>query len=279
LSVVPAIEPTGNERLDLSGAALLAAGLIQTLGVVLFGRELGWPIWLAIPGIGGVVALIAFSKLESSLANRQAEPLIDPAWLRDRGFAIGLATTFAAYAGITSFLLVLTLYLQSGLGYSPLDAGLTVTALAVAFLVSSRLAARQDTAKGPILVCIGSSIMAAALVLTGATVSLFAEPPTPLIAILLALYGFGQGYVMAPLVNTVLARAHAVPPGAAAGVLVTTQQVAGAIGIALIGLLHFAFQSGGSEQRAFAISALALGGASIVTAISSAKLAGIAVQR
>lgn len=66
--------------------------------------------------------------------------------------------------------------------------------------------------------------------------------PTPSLLVLaapLAVYGFGQGLVISPLLNAVLAAAKQVPAGALSGFVITVQQISGAIGIAVIGDLYF----------------------------------------
>jgi hypothetical protein len=66
---------------------------------------------------------------------------------------------------------------------------------------------------------------------------------------------------MAPLVNTVLAKATRVPAGAASGVLITTQQIAGATGIGLIGSIYFAVRDAfhnGPDRMALLASIVAL---------------------
>ncbi|HEX7388761.1 MAG TPA: MFS transporter [Acidiphilium sp.] len=272
LALIPAIRLLVAAKLDLAGAVLLAAGILPLLGTILFGRDFDWPAWLAIPAIAGILFLAAFIRLESSRAAQGGSPLLDPAWLRDRGFATGLAATFTTYIGMTGFLLVLTLLLQDGLGYSPLDTGLITAPLAFAFLIASRIASRAGAGRGPTVVMTGAAIMAGGLLLIAAIVTAVSAPSAILLAVPLAVYGFGQGFVLAPLVHVVLARAHRVPAGAASGVLVTVQQMAGAIGIALIGLVYFGIARTGGDRRAFIVSAILLAVMALLAAMVTFRL-------
>lgn len=245
----------------------MALCIVALLAPVLFGREMGWPIWLALPFFTGLLLLWAFAEIERRLVESKRSPLLDPSWLGDSAFATGLLATFTAYSGIASFLLILTLYLQNGLSYSPLLAGLTSGPLALAFLAASRWAASAGTERGPAAVMTGAGIMALALLALAATAYALPTPPLAALSALIALYGFGQGFLMAPLVNTVLSRAHHIPAGAASGVLVTVQQMSGAAGIAIIGLAYFTVRTTQGDSLAFAISAVALCGTAAATAL------------
>ena len=264
--VIPSIAPDRAVKLDIFGAALLGTGMFAVLGPALFGRELHWSPWLVLPIAVGVLVLLGFVHVERRLVAMECSPLLDPAWMSDRGFATGLAATFAAYSGFTGFLLVLTLYLQNSLGYTPAAAGLTSGPLAVSFIVASRRVAAVSAERGPETVICGVVIMAVALLILAAIAFVDAAPPTILLAVGLALYGFGQGFVMAPLVNTVLSRARGVPAGAASGILVTVQQTSGAFGIASVGFIYFTVSAAVDDRLAFSLSTLAL---VIVCAISA----------
>ena len=66
------------------------------------------------------------------------------------------------------------------------------------------------------------------------------EPAGLLLALPLALFGFGQGLVMAPLAGLVLARVEPAQAGAASGLLNTVQQASGAVGVTAAGLVFAA---------------------------------------
>ena len=79
---------------------------------------------------------------ERRLTRRGGEPLLDLPLFRDRAFAAGTAVNFALVFFFGSFMFVLTLLLQAGLGQSPLRAGLEAGPLALAFTTMSILGPR-----------------------------------------------------------------------------------------------------------------------------------------
>jgi MFS family permease len=135
------------------------------------------------------------------------------------------------------------LYLQVGRGDSPAGAGLTFVPLAagnfVASLASSRLVARY----GRTALTAGAGLQAVSLLV----LLLAASPQAPLALVLagLALFGLGQGLLIPPIIGVVLSRIPAADSGAAAGVLVTTQQLSGTVGIAIVSLGFFAAADAG----------------------------------
>jgi hypothetical protein len=164
------------------------------------------------------------------------------------------------YATITSFFFVLGLYLQTGRGDSPMVAGLTFVPLAagnfVASLSSSTLVGRYGR----------STLMAgAALQIAGLLVLIAAsDPRQPTILVLggVTLFGLGQGLLIPPIIGVVLSRVPVADSGAAAGVLVTVQQMSGTVGLALVSLGFFAGTGGyvgGFRVACFCDLALALG--------------------
>jgi EmrB/QacA subfamily drug resistance transporter len=240
LPLVPEPHTASRTRLDVPGVLVLAIGLALVLGPALFGRDMGWPWWIW-PTVGfGALLLAAFLRLEAAIARRKGEPLIDPAILSHKPFAFGLAATFSFYLGFTSFLLVLTLLLQDGLGHSALETGLASAPLALAFLIASRLAVGLTRLDRIATIKAGSGILAISQVALMALVWEMPKPTLLMLATPLAVYGFGQGFVMSPLLNEVLAKARHAPAGAVSGVLITVQQISGAFGIALVGTAYFA---------------------------------------
>jgi hypothetical protein len=165
-------------------------------------------------------------------------PLVDLRLFRSRDFRHGLFVCLTLFSTITSFFFVLGLYLQTGRGDTPLVAGLTFVPLAAgnfaASLSSSGLVARF----GRTTLSAGAVFQVAGLLMLLAA----ASPGQPTILVLagVTLFGCGQGLLIAPIIGVVLARVPVVDSGAAAGVLITTQQMSGTIGLALVSLGFFA---------------------------------------
>jgi EmrB/QacA subfamily drug resistance transporter len=231
--------------LDLPGVALLTltAGLLTT--PLVEGAPLGWPLWCwlclgAVPFVGA-----AFVWWEDrARANRQ--PLVDLMLLRSRGFRNGLFMCLTMFSLFTSFFFVLGLYLQAGRGYSPMAAGLTFVPVAVGNFLSSSVSSSMVARYGRTTLTIGASLQAAALVVF----LLAAEPGRGVIWTLAgaALFGLGQGLMVPPLLGLVLVHVPVEDSGAASGVLMTTQQLAGTIGLALVSIFFFAAVGTGSAH-------------------------------
>ena len=95
---------------------------------------------------------------ERRLTRRGGEPLLDLALFRDRAFSAGLGVNFALLFFFGSFMFVLTLLLQAGLGQSPLHAGLETVPLALTFTVMSILGPRLSARFGPRSITIGAGL-------------------------------------------------------------------------------------------------------------------------
>src|SRR3984885_3577441 len=112
-------------KLDPVGVILVSAALLLLLYPLVQGRQLGWPAWSFVSMAAAVPVLAAFIGYERFKGRRDGSPLVPMGLFRDRGFAAGMAIAVALFLGIASFGLVLTLFLQLGLGFTPLHAGLT----------------------------------------------------------------------------------------------------------------------------------------------------------
>jgi EmrB/QacA subfamily drug resistance transporter len=223
--------------LDLAGVGLLTltAGLLTV--PIVEGGALGWPPWCWLSLAAGPAAGAAFVWWEHrAAASRQ--PLVDLGLFRSKDFRRGLLVNVTLYATISSFFFVLGLYLQTGRGDSPLAAGLTFVPLAagnfMASLASGALVGRYGR---------GTLTAGAALQAAGLLVLLAASAPSRPEALVLGgvtLFGLGQGLLIPPIIGVVLSRVPVADSGAATGVLVTTQQLSGTVGIALVSLGFFA---------------------------------------
>src|SRR5215472_2063932 len=152
----------------------------------------------------------------------------------------GMAIAVTFFMGIASFGLVLTLFLQLGLGFTPLHAGLTFLPFSVGVLISSGAAARLAPRFGRGVTMAGALIMAASM--TGVIVTTHHYGPAvttwELVPALVGI-GLGLGAVIAPLADVVLARVPKQDAGAASGVFNTGLQLGNSIGIAVIGVIFF----------------------------------------
>jgi EmrB/QacA subfamily drug resistance transporter len=252
LWLMPSTPGRPGTRLDIAGAAVLLVALLCVLGPLLLGADFGWAPWLFVAMAAGLLMLALLWPLERWIERRQKRlPLIHLALLQDRSFAIGLLVVyFFTFANI-SFYLVLTLYMQLGLGFTPLQSGTTVLPPAIAFAVVSRFAGPRAQRRGVIALIEGCGIQIVGLAVLGAAIALTPAPAPSELAFVLVIFGAGQAMVMAPLYGLVLTKVPAAHAGSGGGVLSTVQQVGNASGVAVIGALFYAVLATDSARYAF----------------------------
>ena len=254
--VVPRARSHRRPRLDPLGAVGVSGGLALALVPLTLGRDEGWPVWTWVALAAALPVLAATTVWERRLSRRGGEPLLDLTLFRDRAFSAGLLLNFAALFFFGSFMFVLTLLLQSGLGLSPLHAGIVNLPLALTFIAMTLLGARAAARLGPRSITLGAAFATlgvVALALTamhdgGQLTGWETAPATGLI-------GIGQGLMVPSLMGAVLSHVRPEQAGAAAGVLTTTQQFAIASGVAVIGAVFYQV-IGGVPSRASFVSGL-----------------------
>ncbi|MEV5504868.1 MFS transporter [Streptomyces orinoci] len=259
---VPESRAPGAQRLDLPGAAVLSLALLLLVVPLVEGRQVGWPLWTWLSLAAAALALAGFLWVERRVEARGGAPLIRPSLLRRRSFAVGMALVLLAYFGINSFFLILSLTVQDGLGLDTMGAGLIYIPFAAAFFTAS-LAAGRLTRHGPrvlragaLLAALGYALAIAVCVHHGPSLAAWDLAPSFL------LIGAGNGLLVTPLINTVLSRVPPAEAGMASGVLSTGQQVGGAVGVAVVGVLYYGTLGGARHGDAGAYGhalAVALG--------------------
>jgi EmrB/QacA subfamily drug resistance transporter len=227
-------------RPDPVGVAIVTAGLLLLVYPLVQGRDLDWPLWTFVSMGAAVPVLIGFGVYERHKKARDGSPLVDLDLFRQRSFVPGLAVAGIFFMGIPAFFLTFSLWLQIGLGFSALHAGLTGAPFAVGSAVASAASVRLAPGLGRRILSIGALLLVAGMAALIWTVDRYdgAVHSWQLLPALLVC-GLGLGSVVAPLVTVVLAGIRGQDAGAASGVLSTVQQVGGAVGVALIGVIFF----------------------------------------
>ncbi|MEV0941301.1 MFS transporter [Micromonospora wenchangensis] len=225
-------------RLDPVGVLLLGVGVTLLL-LPLVQRE-QWPSpwkWALIPA--GLVVLVGFGFWEHRYG-RTRTPLFDLGLFRLRSYTIGAVIALVYFGGFTAIFFIFTLYLQNGLGYRALTAGLAITPFALGSALAAALGGRLVTRFGRPLVGIGLVMV---LVGLGGVVFVLRGDPhgsVPLLTALpLLLAGLGSGLVITPNQTLTLSEVPVPQAGSAAGMLQTGQRIGSAAGIAAVGALFF----------------------------------------
>ena len=238
-------------RLDVPGALLISAGLFLLVYPLTEGREKGWPLWIYAMLLASIPLLVGFVLLQRSKTRREANPLLLMTLFRSQAFRAGLVLSMVFFAGIPAFFFTFSLYLQVGLGFSALHAGLTTFPFAVGSGIASARSDGLSKRLGTGVLALGAGVLAVSMVavilalhLAGTDLHAYEIGPVLFVA------GLGLGCFIAPLTNLVLAGIKGREAGSASGVLSTTQQVGGALGVALIGLVLFGLLGGHAGDAA-----------------------------
>jgi MFS family permease len=265
--IMPRVPRRAGTRLDVPGAVVLFLGLLCLIGPLLFGHDLHWSplVWLAMAAGVGIVA--GFVRLERAVEGRGGMPLIDLALLADKSFVRGLGAAFFFFFANLSFYLVMTMYMQTALRIPPVKAGLVFVPLALTFAVASRLSGVRAKHRGTLVLIEGCAFQIAGLAVLALTAALVEAPTARVLALILTIFGYGQGLVMAPLSGVVLSSVRPASAGSGSGMYGTTAQIANASGVAAIGAVFFAVQAAHSTQMAL-FASIALFALSIVISVA-----------
>ena len=261
--LVPESHAPSGTRLDLVGAALLAAGLSAILLPLVEGRQYGWPLWTWISLAAADVILAGFVMHQRRKARAGTDPLFNLRLLRNRALSGGLLAHLALASAQAAFFVYLALYLQDGRGLRPLEAGLVFTLVAVGYVAASGPApalverhGRAVIVAGGVSLAAGLGLLAVAVAEVGVGGSVVALMPGLLLA------GVGIGLAYTPITATVMSSVTPAQGGAVAGAVATIQQVGYAVGVAVTGVIYFA-HGGSGIGHAFELSLVelaALGG-------------------
>ncbi|MFJ8040563.1 MFS transporter [Kitasatospora sp. NPDC096147] len=228
-------------KLDLVGMVIGAVGLLMLLYPLTHGREAGWPLWGFVSMGLSLPVLALFVAYEKAKTRRDGSPLVELTLFRVRSFAGGLGVQLCFGLATGIFFLVWTLYLQLGLGWSVLKAGL------VGIPFSLAVSAAAGTSVQVLVPRFGRKVLqAGALVMAAGTLLYLAEadrygqsvafwqmlPP-------LVLMGLGMGLIVAPLTDLVLSEVPREHSGSASGLVNTTQQLGFALGLGLSSVAFF----------------------------------------
>jgi EmrB/QacA subfamily drug resistance transporter len=264
IRIMPSVPRRDGTRLDIAGAIVLFLGLLCLIGPLLFGHDFHWSpaVWLVMTV--GVAIVAAFVRLERAIEISGGMPLIDLALLSDKVFMRGLVAVFFFFFANLSFYLVITMYMQTALQIPPIKAGLVFVPLALTFVVASRHSGARAKHRGTLVLIEGCAVQIAGLAALALMAASVETPTALLLALVLMIFGYGQGLVMAPLSGVVLSSVKPSSAGSGSGMYGTTAQIANASGVAAIGAVFFAIEAARSTQQAIFVS-IALFILSIVT--------------
>lgn len=240
-------------KLDIFGTILIIAAMLMLVFPLIQGRELGWPSWTFWTMAGSVVVFGVFAWWQKHKEQTDGSPLVLPSLFKHASFSFGLAINMVFEMAMIGFFLTFGLLLQIGLGFSAIHAALTgiPTAFGIA-LTMAILGPKIIPRLGRYSLAIGTIVMAIGLTVTTWVLHHYGlgVHSWQLIPGLLTV-GVGMGMIFGSLFAAVLNGVDPRHAGSASGTLNAIQQVGGALGVALIGVIFFG-QLGSAAPASFA---------------------------
>jgi EmrB/QacA subfamily drug resistance transporter len=236
---------------DLAGAATVTGGLMALVYAIVGAQSAGWTSARTLGFFAAAVVLLtAFVWIES----RAKAPLVRLSIFRVRSLLTANTAMFLAMSGMFAMFFFNTLYIQQVLGYGPLEAGLAFLPFTAGIMISASLASQFAPRIGVRPVAVAGFLLAAAglVLLTQLPVDgSYAANVLP--AILLS--SLGMGAVFMPLTLIATTGLPNEDQGLASGLFNTSQQVGGALGLAVLSTLATSkmHAAGGTPQHALVI--------------------------
>jgi EmrB/QacA subfamily drug resistance transporter len=230
---------TAHRRFDFAGAASVTAGLMLLVYALTRATQDGWGSTSTIALLSASACLIAtFLAIEV----RSRAPLLPLRLFRVRTVAAANAAGVIVAAGTFSLFFLLTLYMQQVLGYTAIQTGIAYLTITLAVVVFSNVAQRLVTRVG------AGRVMTAGLLVSAGALGLFARLPVHghyfwdvFPALLLGGVGIACSFV--PMAIASLAGVEARDAGVASGLLNTSRQIGGAVGLAVVSTIATTYTS------------------------------------
>jgi EmrB/QacA subfamily drug resistance transporter len=228
---VPESRVEGHVRhFDVAGATTVTSGLLILVYAIVKSAEWGWGSanTLGLIGVAGVL-LAAFVWIE----RRSHAPLVRLDLFRLRSLATANGVMLLVVSGMFAMFYFCTLYLQKVLGYSALETGVAFLPISAGIVIGSvaaqqligRLGTKTVLVTGTTLAAVGLTILAATTQVGGSYLALLAG---------FAPIAIGMGLTFVPLTLVGTTNVSAADAGLASGVFNTSQQIGGALGLAIL---------------------------------------------
>jgi EmrB/QacA subfamily drug resistance transporter len=231
-------------RLDLPGLALASGGLLGLVWGLVQGNGHGWTSPQIVASLTiGTILTAAFVVWEL----RAPAPMLPMRFFRNRAFAAANGASLLMYFGMFGSIFLLTQFLQTVQGHSPLGAGLRVLPwTAMPMLVAPIAGALSDRIGGRPLMAAGLALQAIGLGWLAA-VSTPTVPYSQLVVPFI-LSGAGMAMFFAPVANVVLSSVRPEEEGQASGANNAIREVGGVFGVAVLASVFAQYGGYGTPQ-------------------------------
>jgi EmrB/QacA subfamily drug resistance transporter len=256
LRLLPRDGPAGAVPIDGLGSGLLGASMFALIYGLIEGSTAGWTTLPVGCLVTGAVLLAGFG-VRQRLA---ADPLILPSLLANRGFTAGLLLGLAFFAAVNGLAYVISLFFQDALGMTPRAAAIALCPLVIGIIVASLICRPLVGTLGRLLVIIGlgttlagAAGLWATVLAEGTAVSAWALVPSILVL------GTGMGACISSIYDVAIGDVTPAEAGSASGALSAVQQLAAAIGSAVVTTVYFSQQAHHGAAHAMTVSVAVVG--------------------
>ncbi|MFC0005332.1 MFS transporter [Micromonospora siamensis] len=229
-TLVPESRDPNPGRVDLLGVLLSVVGLVALTYGIIDGGEHGFDrplVWASIVGGLAVLAIFVTHELRSD------HPSLDVRLFRVPRFAAPVTLIGLVFFAAMGVMFFNAFYLQLVRGYSPLETGLLFLPFAGAQLIfAPRSAAMVRRFGGRAVAVTGLLLTTVAL---GAFVLVQADTPIWMVTVLTFIQGAGMANIMPPATESIMSALPREKAGVGSAVSNTVRQVAGALGVAILG--------------------------------------------
>ncbi|MEU4403496.1 MFS transporter [Streptosporangium sp. NPDC023963] len=231
--VVPESRDPKPSRLDPVGVVLSIIGLVAITYGIIRGGELATiaSAEVLVPTVLGVVVIAAFVWYE----RRIAHPAFDVSYFRDPRFATAVGMIGIVFFAMMGAMFFLVFYLQIVLGFSALQAGALMIPFAAAQLIFAPLSQQMAARFGGKMSATVSMVVVAAALASYALMD--QHTPVVLLEIVFFVQGAAMANIMPPATTAIMEALPREKAGVGSAMSNTIRQVAGALGVALLGSL------------------------------------------
>jgi EmrB/QacA subfamily drug resistance transporter len=256
---------------DLAGAVTVTGGLVALVYGIVKAQEWGWGSVETL-GIGllAVALLSAFVVIE----RRSAAPLVRLDIFRTRTLTAANVVMLLVGSGLFAMFFFNSLYVQDILGYSPLKAGFAFLPISLCIVVGAGLSQQLVRMLGVRIVAIAGLTIAAVGMVLLTQISADGSYTSDLLPGLLPV-GIGMGLTFVPITLIATAGLQDADQGLASGLFNTSQQVGGALGLAILSTLAVNTTSNALDDGAERAGALVDGWQAAFTGSAIFMVAGL----
>ncbi|WP_181763931.1 MFS transporter [Streptomyces albidus (ex Kaewkla and Franco 2022)] len=217
-------------RLDVPGAVIATVGLVSFVYAITRSSEAGWTDSITVACLAAALVLLALFVF---IQARSSHPMMPLRLFRDRSRSGSYATMLLVGAGMLATFYFLTLYMQDVLGYSPVRTGFAYLPFSFGIALGSTLATKVATRFAPRVIAGAGLLVGIAGMLWFGTLEPAASYFTQLLPPM-TVVGTGLGLTFVPMTLGAVSKVRQEDSGIASALLNTTQQIGGALGLALL---------------------------------------------